>query len=589
MWRTRSVRHERGVALITVLLVSIVIAVLATAAVMLSTTNSLINKYADRELALESVADAGLEEARSLVNGDKTLYPDSGYATLESGVTLTDANGNPVPDITRSLYVGPTGVTSGQYGVFGSVVAVAKDRFGNQVIRRGEIFQESFAKFAYFTDVEPANISFGGGDQIFGPVHTNDYLKIYSSGASFFGPVTTAKTVQGAAYGTFSQGYTEHARRIELPQTADLLKLKVQAQAGNTAFVSSTAGASGQATMRIEFVAIDLDGDGQVTGPDEGFIRVYKAATNPGWVTGDVPATGTGLQNSQNCGHFDAGAFVSAAAHPASGADSWKVAVTSASRRCFLGGAPEISNGFAATDVIGPGAWQAWPGAVSPLLAGRPDAAYLFPITRALNPNFKGVIFVEGKVVLSGVLRGRVTVAATDEIIIGDDITYATDPAAGTCADIMGIFGGTDVVVADNTLNAPVNAIGDGQYYTFDDSRDEFIHGVVLALSNFTVENYASPTSLNARTAEACQTSPWGRGCLYLTGGIIQRQRGAVGTIWSTGGTGYVKRYSYDQCGYSSPPPYFPTTGVFARGRYYEVDPVGFDVAKYYQLLTPAP
>ncbi len=35
------------------------------------------------------------------------------------------------------------------------------------------------------------------------------------------------------------------------------------------------------------------------------------------------------------------------------------------------------------------------------------------------------------------------------------------------------------------------------------------------------------------------------------------------------------------------PAPYFPTTGHFARGHYYEVDPVGFDVAQYYQMLTP--
>ncbi|MDH4044555.1 MAG: hypothetical protein OEW06_08865, partial [Gemmatimonadota bacterium] len=579
-----SLHDERGIALITVLLVLLVISVLATASMMLSTTNSLINRYADRQMALEAVADAGLEEARSRVNGDRTLYPASGFAILENNAQVVDANGTAIPDVTRSLYVGPTGITSGQYGVFGSVVSVASDRFGNRVIRRSEMTQESFAKFAYFTDIEPANISFGGGDQIFGPVHTNDNLKIYSSGATFWGSVTTAKTVQGAAYGTFAQGYTENAPRIPMPTTADLNKLKVQAQAGSTDFTSSTSGSSGQATMRIEFIAIDLDGDGQVNGANEGFIRVYKS-NDANWVSADK-SSGTGLQNSNNCGHVEGtGLFKTLSAHGTTGADSWQNAAVGAGRRCYLGGAPEISNGFVAND--GTGAWQTWPGAVSGLLAGRPDAAYLFPITRALNPNFKGVIFVTGKVVVSGVLRGRVTVAATDEIIIGDDLTYATDPGAGTCNDIMGLFSGVDVVVADNTINAPVDAIGNGSYYTFDESRDEFIHSVVLALDNFTVENYASPTSLNARTAEACETKPWGRGCLYLTGGIIQRQRGAVGTIAGTGGTGYLKRYSYDACAYSSPPPYFPTTGIFYRGRYYEVDPTGFDVTAYYQMLTP--
>jgi hypothetical protein len=583
MFSMRCIRNERGLALITVLLVSIVVAVLATAAVMLSTTNSLINRYADRELALETVADAGIEEARSRVNGDRTLYPDESYAVLEDSVRVVDANGDTIPDVRRSVYVGPTGITSGQYGVFGSIVSVAVDRYGNRMIRRGEITQESFAKFAYFTDIEPSNISFGGGDQIFGPVHTNDYLKIYSSGATFWGPVTTAKTVQGASYGTFAQGYTENVRRIEMPSTADLQKLKVQAQAGNTAFTSNTSGSSGQATTRIEFVAVDLDGDGQVNGENEGFIRVYQSS-NAGWVSADVPGdySTNRLRNSVNCGHFHTGnVFVNLDLHGTSGGDSWSNAATGAGRRCFLGGSDELNNGFVAND--GTGAWLAWPGAVSGLLAGRPDAAYLFPITRALNPNFKGVIYVEGKVLLSGVLRGRATVAATSEIIIGDDLRYATDPGAGTCNDILGIFGGTDVVMADNTINAPIRATSSTTYYTFDESRDEFVQGVVLALDNFTVENYAGGSDGD----EDCETRNWGRGCLFLTGGIIQKQRGAVGTITGTGGTGYLKRYSYDACAYSSPPPYFPTTGIFARGRYYEVDPVGFDVATFYQLLTP--
>ncbi len=59
-----------------------------------------------------------------------------------------------------------------------------------------------------------------------------------------------------------------------------------------------------------------------------------------------------------------------------------------------------------------------------------------------------------------------------------------------------------------------------------------------------------------------------------------------MGTIRNPGGTGYLKRYSYDQCVQTSPPPFFPTTGHFARGHYFEVDPNGFDVAEYFRLLT---
>ena len=32
---------------------------------------------------------------------------------------------------------------------------------------------------------------------------------------------------------------------------------------------------------------------------------------------------------------------------------------------------------------------------------------------------------------------------------------------------------------------------------------------------------------------------------------------------------------------------YFPTTGHFVRERYYDIDPVGFDLPGYWSMLTP--
>jgi len=396
--------------------------------------------------------------------------------------------------------------------------------------------------------------------------------------------VTTAADVQGAGNALFAQGFQEFVANIPMPQTADLVALQVQAAAGNTSFVGTTVGNAGSATTRIEFVAIDLNVDGQVNGANEGFFKIYQCTlantTCASYVVADVPTVG--MDDTRNCGHLHAGGvFVDAFAHPnENNADSWEDALKSASRRCYLGGSDSLFGAFQAVDPRpSAGRWLLWPGAVSPLVAGRPDGAYLFPITRELNPNFKGVIYVQGRVALSGVLRGKVTVAATEDIIIVDDLTYATNPGAGTCNDMLGLFGGTDIIVSDNTIQAPQQPTG-GTYYTYDDTRDEVINGVLLALNIFTVENY----NAGASNAESCQGTAWGRGCLLLTGGIIQQQRGAVGT---TGGTGNLKRYSYDQCAYTDPPPYFPTTGIFTRGRYYEVNPVGFDVAALYQSLTP--
>jgi hypothetical protein len=588
----RLIRNERGVALITVLLVALVVGVFSVAAALMGTNSSLINRYQERVNTLEAIADAGVEEARSRVNADRALYPTDGFTTLESGATVRDAAGAVIPGVTRSLYVGPTGISSGQYGVFGSVVSVVQDAFGNKVVRRGEVVQESFAKYAYFTDFEPATIQFGSGDQIFGPVHSNSPIRVRSTLATFWGPVTTAQDVQGAMYGTFVQGYEEFVANIPMPETADLDRLRTQAIAGNTYFGNgTTSGGVGAATTRLEFVAIDLDADGLVNGDNEGFMRVYQcnnmgSSTCASWVVGDRIGT---MTDADNCGDYHAGAFVSANNHPGATGHSATNGMKAASRRCYLGGSDSLWGSFQANDPVSVnlGHWVQWPGAVPAAIAGRPDAQYLFPIRRAFNPNFKGVIFVEGKVAISGVLRGRVTVAATDEVIFADDVTYATDPGAGTCADILGVFSGEDVIVSDNTINAPV--LVDGTYRTYDDTKDEFVHGVILALDVFQVDNYNVDPPGYDQNPEPCEGTRRGRGCLYLTGGVIQQQRGGVGTASvAGGGAGNVKRYAYDQCAATDPPPYFPTTGIFARWRFYEVNPVAFDVTALYQSLTPA-
>lgn len=568
---------ESGFALIAALLVLLVTGAIVITATIVGSNHFLVDRYHTRNQNLSALSRGGLEVARAMLNGDKDLYPDSGYVVLEDGASVSDGKGQVIPGVQRWLYAGPSGITSGQYGVFGTVVSVVEEDGSGVAVSRLQVFQESFAKYAYFTDIEPSHISFGGGDQIFGPVHTNDDLKVYSSGATFHGEVKTAGRVQGRSYADFKKGVEEYVAPISMPETADLNKLQQQAQAGGTDFSGSMAGGDGSATTRIEFVALDLNGDGDTTDGDEGFFRVYQSS-DADWVAAQVPSGG--MRYSDNCGHYHGSTFVPASAHPWSGPDSYVAALSSNTKRCYLGGADSLSNGFVAND--GVGQWLQWGGAVSSKVAGRADAQYLFPITRELNPSFKGVIYVSGKVIISGRLRGRVTVAATGSIIIGDDVTYATDPSMGTCSDILGLFSGEDVVVANNTLNAPVQPATGQNHFTYDDTKDEFIHAVVLALNIFTVEDYASGHT----KAQPCEGTQWGRGCLYLAGGIIQETRGAVGTIWHVGGTGYLKRYAYDACAATAPPPYFPTTGHFAQGQSYSIDPVGFSVDDFYERFT---
>src|SRR5207244_11826073 len=105
--------------------------------------------------------------------------------------------------------------------------------------------------------------------------------------ATLYGPVSTAKTISGRAYGTYKQGFTENAGKIGFPTTADLNKLKAQATPGNMLITSTSTGVLGQATVRIEFVALDLNGDGNTTSDNEGFTRVYQS-DSAGWVVADA-------------------------------------------------------------------------------------------------------------------------------------------------------------------------------------------------------------------------------------------------------------------------------------------------------------
>lgn len=626
-----------GIALVVVVLVVMAVAAITAGASFLGLNTTLISKYHDRLSLLESVADAALERARSGVNGNDITYPDSGYVVFENGVTPTDASGNAIPGVQRWTYVGPTGITTGQYGVFGSVVTVVQDNTGNRIVRRLEIVQESFARFSYFTDFE-GSIVFGANDVLYGPVHSNDDVTIQAAnpGATFWGTLRTGGSISNRNWGNYNAGAFENVPEIDFPQTADLNKLLAQATIGGTNFTASnptSPNSPDRATMRIEFVALDLNADGDSTDTDEGFMKIYRVTnTANAWYvvadTNDYPGTGStdGLRSSPNCGHVLATSgtgqhtfFKTFARHTGTSTSSrdqrpWATSTTHSSstqRHCFLGGSDILNDNIntgsnpygtfrvaqvsptvvSGTDDSGYGRWVPWTGTVDArVTAVRPrDAEFLWPISRDLNPNFKGVIHVTGKVAISGKLRGKVTLAATNNIIIADNLTYVTNPGGGTvpcnsdARDMLGLFSGTDVLMANNLLNSPWRPISGESYRTWASrGSDEYIHAVVLALDNFTVDDYDQGQT----NVEDCSGANNERGCLNLIGGIIQRSRGPVGI---TDGRGYIKRYQYDQCAGLNPPPYFPTTGRFTRGHYYEVEPTNFNIDTYWAKLIPAP
>lgn len=497
-------------------------------------------------------------------------------------------------------------------------------------------------------------------DAIWGPVWSNDTLNILSTGATFHDEVGTAGIINGASYGTFVKGYQIHQKPIHLPTLTTLTTLSGLATAGGMNFTAPTTDST--VRMRIEFVAVDLDGNHDSTEANEGFFRIYTAsAGNEAWLRANWTGTISALPNASatpgssmtNCGDWHADAtgtlkFFPWASHwhrSSHGVtlNTWFDTVTAgglpggataanivkthaegdstlnatqfsamlqhhANVRCYLGGDPHLvsqardtsaggsavliahkggeDTTFTATDRFG--AWTLYSTTPPPLVAAaRPgDKNYLFPLYRGFSTNTKGVIYVAGTVGVSGVLRGDITLYTPNWIIMLDDLRYANDPATGLCVDILGLIAGQNIQIADNSLNTPSYVKTGSPGYllrSFDETPDLTVHGVVMALgTSFYVQNYATgPTD-----GGSCGGATVGRGCLYLTGGLIQNNRGPVGT---SAGTGFSKRYSYDHCAVVNPPPYFPTTGRFSDNRYYELDPVRFNVTQLFRSLSPAP
>lgn len=641
---SRARRARRGIALFVAMFFVAGVGALALSAIYLTGNASLLSKSYEKEDELKYATEAALAIGKSSLNFNPAALPNTSYVAMMTDKPVISADGTPIPNVKVTLWAGPTGSTSGQFGRFASLVARATDAGGSGFVRRLELSQESFAKYAYWSNDE-STVVFGGNDQIWGPVWSNDDLTIHSTGAVFHDAVGTAGTIVGAGNGTFSKGYSTKQKPIQLPSLSTLSTLSGLAAAGSMSFTAPTTGNETTVRRRIEFVAADMNGNSDSTEANEGFFRIYTVSSSAGvaWLRGDWPG-GSGAKSLptvasvENCGDWHntinpvngvvSMKFFPASVHPTTwfrdhlvtygrsptwnttqanaeqGKDA-KGIMSGANARCYLGGDPHLSAiaraGISSiplfdrqkggedttittgTDAKG-GSWSvasSTPHAT--IQSGRPwDAKYLYPLYRGFNNNTKGVIYVSGTVGISGVIRAGLTLYSPNTVVILDDLRYANDPAKGVCIDIFGIIAGANVVVADNGLNSPAWLQSSNPIYkSLDDTQDLHIHAVIMALgSSFQVQNFdAGPTDAIGR-----QGTKDGRGCLFLTGGLIQNTRGAVG---QASGTGYIKRYSYDRCAVMNPPPYFPTTGRFQDNRYYELDPVRFDVVQLFKSLTP--
>ncbi|NLT54109.1 MAG: hypothetical protein GXX79_05985 [Actinomycetales bacterium] len=169
---------------------------------------------------------------------------------------------------------------------------------------------------------------------------------------------------------------------------------------------------------------------------------------------------------------------------------------------------------------------------------GNGKSLQTYPITNDITPYDcrAGDVFVQGT------LKGQLTIASANDIIVTDDLVYHQQVWNGSSintsvTDVLGL-------VAQGFVKTyhPVNSSGSNLTNVANNLE---IDAAILSVDNsFTVQNYTRGNDL---------------GTLKVRGGIYQRHRGPVGT---SGGSGYLKDYVYDSRLMSMPPPFFlePTT-----------------------------
>ena len=662
--------HRRGTALILVLLMTVTLAAIAMSAILLTGSGGMIGRYYDRERDFRYAAEASLQMGKARLLRDTTIHlPDTGFVTLVSGGTIKGADGLVIPNVKVNLYAGYTNITTGQFGQYASIVAEAYDAGGTRYVRRLEMQAENFARYAMFTNTFSSGLCYSTGEFIAGRAHSNQGWYSCNS-PTYYDTVSAVLSVTGGSP-TYNKGKINGAPYIPIPPVGKLAALHSHAVDGNMDVIAGGNDLSSVRT-RIEFIALDLNNDNNVTDPNEGFFRVYQAV-GPQASTARLEAhmqfeASNGAPMDDMCGDFHMDSTNGKRFYPVSAHDKkwFRNAITTGPHpqplpadtlpigsgindnardmimrsipnggtnfRCYMSGDPHLvaterrvklpalgaddsllwmigGEDTTITDSTQYGFWQKWSGDVNPVQTAlnlipanthyheyENHASSLWPLHRSLNPNTKGVIHVHGPIVLSGVLRGSVTVysatvgSQTGVIGYGDDLVYAQDPASATCANLLGVISDGDQLILDNTINSPQRANSSGAYQNIyhwadgDDngmttSHDFVLHGVTMSRTGTVgVQNpFSHPENL-----QNCNAANSGRGCIRQAGGVIEQ---VISATYDGRGDGFGENRSVDVCLNTQSPPYFPTTGRYIDNRFYEIDPARYNITTLFQSM----
>lgn len=497
----RIYKNRKGFALFMAIYCVFLLMLLGTALVFVSTLALNQTKHNKNEILAFNLAESGAEKAVRWLK--EQPYPPTNVSPFDpfNGEVLLSEGKYQVtiiPDANNWNSALKTFTVVSKGTIYGHEETI------EQIVR-----QQSFGKYAYFTDREVSSVTGGkiwffSGDKIRGPAHSNskngsdfqinwqgsqqaifeDMLTSASSSITYSPREPNTEEEYLKIYKTGSRGYQLGVDPIELPSSTTLQR--------DAAWGASSGFPSANGVYVPENGGIYIKGNASITLQTDAIGRQRFRIQQGGsviHVTIDREANYRMVVNNDGTPYYVPGAGTGV--------------VYSADHITSLSGV--IADNILTSD-------------------NPPQVKYRSEFTIATDVN-------NGK-----------------NITITSDITYKSTPDPNApLNDIVNLKPGTLGLIGRNIVvanTAPKNLE---------------INAVMLAGGSTTSDGSFYVSNYNTKTPT---------GVLKILGGIIQKARGPVGTFNPVTGkivTGYAKDYWYDPRLANNPPPYFPTTGLYDR------------------------
>ncbi|KPG86988.1 hypothetical protein [Frigoribacterium sp. RIT-PI-h] len=575
--------REGGMAMAIVLIFGMVLVIMAATALTVA-TSGLKKSAADQDwVGALAAAYAGVEEYQARLANDNSYqqYGDANAPfskatgsklTLPAGQQANKAFGFGVSGTWAS--VPGSGdraqfryeVDNSAYVASGALRVRATGKVGSatrSVI--ADLRQKGFIDYLYFTDIESQDplltgstnknctkkawesrtqadkcgeISFSGGDTIYGPAHSNDTMRVCS--ATFKESVSTANPTPGKSYakvdsnGTACSGQVfdkERARGAGPDQVAsvtmpDTNSDKIRETRTDLPTEVPRPGCLYTGPTDIVFSA---DGKMTVKSPNSKMTRISNDAATKGTADADcgLPGTAPGQLGSP------AGATISVPAN----------------NLIYVQDIPVPSTGGAAQNVNAAASKaDLTETSCDDNHVGYPISKESVPTSATAGGPGKGACAYgarSGDVFVKGTFQGQLTIAAKNYLYVTGDLVYS---ATNASTNILGLASDGVAWVWN-----PVD--GKGKSLLGDTDR-EVDAAIISVQHSFLVQNYASGGD---------------RGTLTVKGSITQAYRGVV----RNGSNGYIKAYAYDtRLRYLAPPKFLsPVTTSYGVTTQTEVKP----------------